>query len=86
MADRTSAEVFGEVFRLIHDHVPAGETRDRLATRFWVMSRKHDFHDSLMACDDVLVALGLAHRAVDLHDPERGEKVVYEPFAGREPR
>lgn len=71
MSDRTSAAIFGEIFGVLADELPAGEKRDALAKRFWLMSQDYDFNEYQMECDEVLLELGLAHMS--------GTEVIYEP-------
>lgn len=78
MSDRSSAELFGEIFNLIVGYVPKAE-QPKVAGEFWKMSRGYDFSDYQMGCDDQLIELGLAHKAVDPDYPEDGEQTVYEP-------
>lgn len=82
MADRTSARLFGEIFEMLAEEFPAGETRDRLAKRFWVMSRGYDFSDYQMDVPEALLKLNLAHMAVDPQYPEDGAIIIYEPPPG----
>lgn len=58
MADRTSAEIFSSVFRLLAER-PA--TRS-LAREVWDLSKRYDFHPVQMDCDAALETLGLARR------------------------
>jgi hypothetical protein len=78
MSDRSSAYLFGEIFNLIVGYVPKAE-QPKVAKDFWKMSRDYDFSDDQMHCDDQLIELGLAHKAVDPEYPEDGEVVIYEP-------
>ena len=79
VADRTSAALFGEIFTMLAEEFPAGETRDRLAKKFWEMSRNYDFSDYQMDVPEALIKLNLAHMAIDPAYPEDGEIIVYEP-------
>lgn len=79
MADRTSARLFGEVFEILSEHVPAGESRDASARRFWALTQDYDFSPYQMYADDALLALGLARRGVDPDWPDDGEVVLYGP-------
>ena len=63
MSDRRSAELFGEIFRLIRKHVPKDE-RKVIAERYWLKSADFDFHPSDMQCDAVLKKLGLAEEKI----------------------
>lgn len=79
MSDRTSARLFGEVFEILAEHVPAGEARDAAVLRFWGLTRDYDFSPDQMGADDALFALGLARRGVDPDWPDDGEVVLYGP-------
>lgn len=79
MADRTSAAIFGDVFSLLAAELDPGPKRDKLAQHFWNEQRGYDFNPYQMGCDDALLALGLAHKAVDPDYPEEGEAIVYGP-------
>jgi hypothetical protein len=73
MADRTAAELFGDVFRLIRKHVPK-KKRLEVALEYWDKAKGYDFDPYQMYCDATLIKLGLAKEVVD----DRGEEsVVY---------
>jgi hypothetical protein len=79
MADRSSAYLFGEVFRIVAEYVPPGDTRDAMARRLWDLTLGYDFTDNQMNADEALLALGLARRGVDPDWPDEGEVVLYGP-------
>lgn len=79
MADRSSAYLFSVIFETLLEELPAGEKRDALAKRFWDLSRNYDFSDRQLECDDVLIALGLAHKGIDPEYPNDGAITIYEP-------
>ncbi len=63
MADRTSAEIFNELFVMFaEDATP----RDMAyAHKVWRMAWQYDFSFNQMECDEALVRLGLAHPDTD---------------------
>ena len=78
MADRTSAYIFGEIFRDIAS-MPALPIRSRLAKEYWKMSREYDFSEYQMEADEALLKLGLARKGVDPDYPEDGDVMLYGP-------
>lgn len=62
MADRTSARLFGAIFRVLADiHRRDDAVNPRvLAHEFLMMAANYDFHPHQMDADDALFALGLA--------------------------
>ena len=79
MADRTSADLFGEVFGILAEHVPAGPERDATALRLWTAQDDYDFSPNQMDADNALMELGLARRGVDPDWPNDGEVWLYGP-------
>lgn len=77
MADRTSASLFAEIFRMLACDEPPD--RKALAKKFWDESANYDFSPYQLYCDDALIKLGLARRGVDPEFPEDGETILYEP-------
>lgn len=69
--------MFGRVFKLLAEHVPAGAERDVLAAEFWRETRDYDFSPYQMDADEALAALGLARRGVDPDWPDDGEVWLY---------
>lgn len=61
MADRTSAEIFGEVFTYLASQ-PKTPERDSFAARLWELSGNYDFAPRQMYADKELIDLGLAKR------------------------
>jgi hypothetical protein len=78
MADRSSAYIFGQIFELIDEHVPADKKR-KMALKFWKESRNYDFGPSDMHVDEALTRLGLAKEKVDPRYPEDGPVTMYGP-------
>jgi hypothetical protein len=77
MADRTSAELFGEIFKLLAGDGPLDRTA--LARHFWEKSQGYDFCHYQMYCTEALMRLGLARRGIDPRHPEDGEVMLYGP-------
>jgi hypothetical protein len=80
MSDRTSAEIFGEIFKLM---AKLEEKDPRLslgeeAKYFWNKARDYDFNDYQMCCDKALIALGLAKMGTHPDYPDDGEIVLYD--------
>ena len=63
MADRTSAEIFGRIFRLLAENNT--DDHKELAKRVYDMSQEYDFMDYQMEADEVLVELDLPVEADD---------------------
>lgn len=62
MADRTSAEIFSNIF----EHLAAQEKPDMKFVKWlWEKSNHYDFHPCQMGCDDELIKLGLAEEIKD---------------------
>lgn len=78
MADRSSAEIFGEIFHMLAE-VKRGHPVDvsDLAFKFWEKSRDYDFSPYQMYIDEDLFELGYAVRAVDPAYPRDGETTIY---------
>lgn len=64
MADRTAAALFGDIFRLIAEHVPM-KKRKALATRFAKETGNFDFNSYQMSADDALTSLDLLRQGKD---------------------
>lgn len=77
MADRTSAEIFSQIFLFIHKNVDDEWRKQMMARHFWDLSWNYDFSPTQMEIDEVLLDLGLAYRGVDPDWPEDGETVLY---------
>ena len=60
MSDRTSAEIFGEVFRILADHVELPGAKEA-ALKLWYMKQDngYDFSNYQMESDGALRELGL---------------------------
>lgn len=78
MADRSSAALFAEIFKMLASNEPTSNPK-ALALRFWDMRREYDFSPYQMYCDEALEALGLLRRGVDPEYPEEGETNIYGP-------
>lgn len=76
MADRTGAEIFGELFTWAASREPAPE-RDALARKLWVMHERYDFCPEEMECGEEMGALGLARWGINVGYEEDGECWVY---------
>lgn len=73
MADRTSAEVFGEVFRILAKRKNKEEAQ-AIAARVWPLTQNYDFTEDQMEVDAELMKLGLAR---EVPDPDyQGETVM----------
>jgi hypothetical protein len=68
MADRTSAYLFGEIFKELAKDEPID--RAAFARRLWKMAGDFDFAWYQMYCDEALIKLGLAHRPADGHEAD----------------
>lgn len=64
MSDRTSAEIFSEMFTILDESLATAPGRIvvELARRIWEMSWDYDFAHEQLCCDEALVRLGLARR------------------------
>lgn len=62
MADRSSAEIFGEMLKML----------DEMSRKVWRMSCNYDFSPCQMSVDKSLINLGLAREVKD----EDGEDVI----------
>lgn len=59
MADRTSAEIFGNLFKRLAEN--PRDLKD-LAAAFWGMAQSYDFSNDQMDANAALIKLGLARR------------------------
>jgi hypothetical protein len=75
MADRTSAGVFGGIFKLLAENPT--EEHKRMAKTISSMTKEYDFSPYQMYADDDLIKLGLAKLGVDPKYPDEGEVVIY---------
>lgn len=76
MADRTSAEIFGNVFTYLASQ-PQTPERDAFASKMWECHRDYDFSDYQMGADNALLKLGLARYGIHPDYPEEGEVLLY---------
>lgn len=68
MADRTSAEIFREIFCMLvdwtkNDTIKRKEAKE-LAKKFWRFSNCYDFSPEQMGCNDALMELDLADKII----------------------
>lgn len=82
MANRTSAEIFGILFKMLAEN-PTPE-HEKMAMRVCKMSRNYDFTSSQMWADDACLALGVARRGIDPDYPDEGEAVLWPGDMGYE--
>lgn len=82
MSDRTSAEIFGDVFMYLAEQ-PKTPERDAFARKMWERTGEYDFSARQMDADDGLIALGLARKVPDKDDPGWME-VLYDGDEGFE--
>ncbi len=82
MADRTSAEIFGNVFTYLAKQKPSQE-RDDFALAMWKSSHGYDFSTYQMYVDEALTKLGLAKHGVDPEYPDDGETIFYAESDGK---
>lgn len=75
MADRTSAGIFGDIFKELAKDEPID--RVAFAKKVWEWSQGYDFSEYQMDCDDALLKLGLARRGIDPRYPNDGESIIY---------
>ena len=62
MSDRTSAEIFREIFLIFAEEATVRDKEQ--ARRLWGVAEEYDFHFEQMVCNEALVRLGLARRRV----------------------
>ena len=62
MADRTAAELFGEIFNMIANDVKDPKRQSELAEEYWNKSKGYDFDVYQMDCDEALVKLDYARQ------------------------
>jgi len=77
MADRTSAGIFGLVFKLLAKNPT--EEHKAIALKLWKESQYCDFSDDQMDADAALKKLGLARKRVSKEYPEDGPVWHYGP-------
>lgn len=80
MADRTSAEIFGEVFRKLGQTKNDTIDKRKFALWLWELQQRYDFSHEQMNCQEELVKLGLATKmGIDPDYPEDSEIWLYGP-------
>lgn len=77
MADRSAAELFSEIFKMLASDKPID--RQKVARRFWELSGEYDFSHYQLYCDKALIKLGLARKGVDPQYPDDGKTILYGP-------
>lgn len=75
MADRTSAEIFGNLFQWLAEK-PESAERNADAAKVWQLSRGYDFSPCQMEAEDALLSLGLARRVPNTEHPDEGDYVI----------
>jgi hypothetical protein len=75
MADRTSAELFGSIFKMLAEN-PTEEHKE-IAGRIYSMVSHYDFSDYQMYADEACVALDIARMGVNPEHPEIGKVVLW---------
>jgi hypothetical protein len=76
MADRTSAEIFGNIFEILAKN--PSEEHKAMALEIWPLSTAYDFNNYQMEADEALLKLDLAKYA-----EEDGHKVIiYRNYRG----
>jgi len=75
MADRTSAHLFGTIFRLLAKN-PSEENKT-IAKEIFPLTNNYDFSNYQMDADDALIALDLAHIGTNEGDDEERETIIY---------
>jgi hypothetical protein len=81
MADRTSAEIFGEVFTFVSKLEETADTK-KLIKFLWKSCWNYDFSPYQMGCDEELIKLGLAKMAKSKYDGDEDE-IIYKKQDGR---
>ena len=72
MADRTSAELFSDIFQLLANDEPVD--RKAMARELYKTAQAFDFSWYQMYCDEALIKLGLAREGDD------GVEYLYEDY------
>ena len=75
MADRTSAGIFADLFKMLAQH-PSPEHKE-VAQRIYEMSRNYDFSEYQMYADEACLILGVARMGMDPGYPEDGEVLLW---------
>lgn len=83
VSDRTSAEIFVDVFTYLAAQ-PKTPERDAFARKAWEWTGKYDFSPYQLDADDALIALGLAVRVPDQDDPDGSLMVFFDGDEGFE--
>ena len=76
MADRTSAQIFGDIFELLAKN--PDERNKRIAKKIFQLSCGYDFSPYQMYADDACLALGIAKRGIHPECPEDGEVILWD--------
>jgi hypothetical protein len=75
MADRTSANLFGTIFKLLAKN-PTDEHKE-IAKEIFAETGDYDFSNYQMDADEALIALDLAKIGINPDYPDEGETVIY---------
>jgi len=75
MADRTSAEIFGTLFKLLAEN--SSEENKRIAHIMFDYTSEYDFNNYQMYADEACIKLGLAKVGIDPNYPEDDECVIF---------
>lgn len=76
MADRTSARIFGSMFKILAEN--PSEDHKEVARVLHRLAQDCDFTYEQMDADEACIALGIAYRGIDPRYPEDGETVIFE--------
>jgi hypothetical protein len=77
MSDRTSADIFSKMFKLLaSDPTPQHKA---WALKLWRETPYYDFSNCELGCDKELKKLDLARKRVDPEEPDEGRVMFYGP-------
>jgi len=82
MADRTSAGLFGWIFKLLAED-PTDDHK-AIALEIYAYSAGYDFSEYQMNADDAGLKLGIARKGKNPDHPERGEVILWPSEPGYE--
>jgi len=80
MADRTSAGLFGDIFRMLAEEPT--EKNKEIASKIFDKTYNYDFSNYQMDADEALEKLGLAKKGIDPDYPMDGEVYIFKGDSG----
>lgn len=75
MSDRTSAEIFGDIFSILSENID--DRNKELAKRIFTLIHRYDFDPLQMGAEDECIELGIARWGIDPEYPKDGKRIIW---------